>query len=149
MPRRIQCHVDDKTSDAPKNSVVGESSLGHFHHAPIVLDLVQLLGPSVPLPLGFVAGEVGPELLGPGVSFLAVLAYVGLLALVHHLQVAEEVVDPVDLQAAALLRALVPLDGHVVQLDVSDDEGALDVLLALGTPGVVAARLNAQAGDLE
>ena len=149
MPRRIQCHVDDKTSDAPKNSVVGESSLGHFHHAPIVLDLVHLLGPSVPLPLGLVAGEVGPELLGSGVSFLAVLAYVGLLALVHHLQVAEEVVDPVDLQAAALLRTLVPLDGHVVQLDVSDDEGALDVLLALGTPGVVAARLDAQAGDLE
>ena len=55
---------------------------------------------------------------------------------------AEEVIDPVDLQAAVLLRTCVLLDGHVVQLDVSDDERALDVLVAFGAPGVVAARLN-------
>ena len=112
------------------------------HHAPIVLEPVQLFSSAMPLSLGLVAGKVGPELLGPGVSLLAVLADVGLLALVHHLQVAEEVVDPVDVQAAALLRTLVLLDGHVVKLDVSDDERALDVLLAFGAPGVVAARLD-------
>ena len=119
------------------------------HHAPIVLEPVGLFRSAVPLSFGLVAGKVGPELIGPGVPLVAVLADVGLLALVHHLQVPEEVVDPVDVQAAALLRTLVLLDGHVVKLDVPDDERALDVLLTLGAPGVVAARLNSQAGDLK
>ena len=96
----------------------------------------------MPLSFSLVASKVGPELLGSGVSLLAVLADVRLLALVHHLQVTEEVIDPVDVEAAALLRTLVPFDGHVVQLDVPDDECALNVLLTLWTPGVVAARLN-------
>ena len=118
-------------------------------HAPIVLEPVHLFSSAMPLPLGLVAGKVGPELLGTGIPLLAVLADVRRLALVHYLQVAEEVIDPVDLQAAALLWTLVLLDGHVVQLDVPDDEPALNVLLPFGAPGVVAARHNSKASDLE
>ena len=95
------------------------------------------------------AGKVGPELVGPSVSFLAVLADVRITALVHDLEVAEKVIDPVHLQPTSPLRTLVLLGRHIVQLDVPYDECALYVLFAFGTPRVVAARLNPQTSDLK
>ena len=118
-------------------------------HALILVDPVDLLRPATPFPLGLVACKVGPELVGPTVSFLAILAYIRLLAFVHDLEVAEEVIDPVHLQPTSLLRTLVLLSRHIVQLDMPYDKSALYVLLAFRTPRVVAARLNPQTSDLK
>ena len=107
----------------------------------------------VPLPLfpelGAVTFVMVSQQFGLGESSVADLAEVRLLGLVDSPEMPDEVVDPGDDEAAVRLRAGDPLLGQVVQLDVSNDERGFDVLVALGTDGVVAHRVDPHPVQLE
>ena len=65
-----------------------------------------------------------------------------------HLEVPVHVVASGEGGSAALVGTVHHVAGQVVQLDVSDDEGGLDVLLTLGTLGIVPVSLDLVTSDL-